>query len=176
LIAGISGAVLIIVMFLGWWGVPGLDEAVEQAQDLAEGLGVSVGGGEVDDSITAWQAADFMDIIWFITGVVALGLAVATAMSRSVSLPVAASALTAGLGILSTILILYRILDPPYDLDRKFWVFVGLVAAGGIAYGGWRSMQEEGTTFGGEADRLQDRLGGDEPGAPPPPPPPPSSP
>jgi hypothetical protein len=168
LIAGISGVVLIIVMFLGWWGAPGV-EGID-IEGIAEAAGV-------DTTANAWELADFMDIIWFLTGLVAIGLALATAMARTVSLPVAASALTAGLGILSTILILYRIIDPPYEADREFWVFVGLIAAAGIAYGGWLSMQEEGTTFAGEADRLQDRVGGpDEPGPPPPPPPPPTSP
>ena len=167
LIAGISGLVLIVVMFLGWWGAPGLEGV-----DL-EALGIE----GADTTANAWELADFMDIIWFVTGLVAVGLAVAAATARTVSLPVAASALTAGLGILSTILILYRIIDPPFDADREFWVFVGLIAAGGIAYGGWQSMQEEGTTFAGEADRLQDRVSGpDEPGAPPPPPPPASPP
>jgi hypothetical protein len=93
-----------------------------------------------------------------------------------VSLPVAASALTAALGIIATLLILYRIIDTPYDLGRDFWVWVGLIAAAGIAYGGWASMQEEGTTFGGQADRLQERFGGEGGDEPPPPPPPAESP
>ena len=53
------------------------------------------------------------------------------------------------------------------DVSRKIGVFLGLIAAVGIAYGGWRAMQEEGTSFGDQADRV----GGDNP-----PPPPPSAP
>jgi hypothetical protein len=92
-----------------------------------------------------------------------------SAMGTSVNLPVAASALTAGLGILATLLILYRIIDPPGDAAREFGVFLGLIAAAGIAVGGWLSMQEEGTTFAGEYDRFGG--GPSDPGAPPPPPP-----
>ncbi len=34
-------------------------------------------------------------------------------------------------------------------------MFLGLIASAGIAYGGWRAMEEEGTSFGDQADRLQ---------------------
>lgn len=158
MIAAVSGAALIIIMFLGWWGAPEIE---------IPGVGTVGGGG----SANAWEAADFLDIVWFLTGAVAVAFGAAAAMSRDVALPVAASTVTAGLGILSTVLIAYRLIDPPFDASRKFGVFVGLIAAAGIAYGGWTSMQEEGTSFGDQADRLQDR------GEPPPPPaPPPSAP
>jgi hypothetical protein len=163
LIAAVSAVALFIIMFLPWFEVGGVaGEALDQAQDLGF-------AGEVDTSANAWESFDFIDLVLLVTIVVAVGLAVAAMAARTVALPVAASALTAGLGILSTLLILYRIIDPPGEADRKFWVFLGLIAAAGIAYGAWRAMQEEGTTFGGEADRVR---GGGEP---PPPPPPPSS-
>ena len=96
------------------------------------------------------------------------------AAQSSVQLPVAASAITAGLGILGTLFVLYRVIDPVEDLSREYGLFLGLVAVAGIAFGGWLAMQEEGTTFGGEADRLGG--GGAAPGTgPPAPPPPPSS-
>lgn len=156
LIAGVSGAALLIVMFaFSWFGV-----------DLGE-FGDLVG---VEASANAWESFDFIDIILFITAVTAVGLAVATMMSANVGLPVAGSALTAGLGIISLILIAYRIINPPGDgLDREIGIFLGLLAAGGVAYGGYQGMQEEGTSFSEQADRLQDRggPGGGEPGGPP---------
>jgi quinol-cytochrome oxidoreductase complex cytochrome b subunit len=165
LIAAVSAVALFIIMFLPWFGVGGVaGEALEQAQDLGF-------AGEVDTSANAWESFDFIDLVLLVTIVVAVGLAAATMAAQTVALPVAASAITAGLGILSTLLIIYRIIDPPGDADRKFWVFLGLIAAAGIAYGGWRAMQEEGTSFGGEADRVRGR--GEPP--PPPPPQPPSS-
>jgi hypothetical protein len=65
-------------------------------------------------------------------------------------------------GALSTLLVLYRILDPPADADRKFGVFLGLILAAVLTYGGWLAMQEEGTSFQDAADRFG---GGDGPGA-----------
>lgn len=183
LIAAVSAVVLFVVMFLGWFGISESDTTgLTQGEllDLAEAF---PDAGATGDSVSfsAWESMSFIDLILALTAIVAAGLAVATAASRTVSLPVAASALIAGLGILSTVLIVFRIIDPPYALGREFWVFVGLIAAAGIAYGGWRSMQEEGTTFAGEADRIGDRgtssdrgTGSDAP-PPPPPAPPPSS-
>ena len=154
-------------MFLGWYGAPEIETGIPglDVEGIAEAAGI-------DTSVSAWQAFDFIDIVLAVTIVVAVGLALMSAMAQTVALPVAASSITAGLGILSTLLVLYRVIDTPYDLDRKFWLFVGLVLTAGIAYGGWRAMQEEGSSFGGEADRVGGSGGSDEP--PPPPPPPPS--
>jgi len=58
-------------------------------------------------------------------------------------------------------------------VSRSIGVFLGLIAAAGITYGGWMAMQEEGASFSGEADRV----GGTGDDAPPPPPPaPPAAP
>jgi hypothetical protein len=174
LIAGASGLALFIIMFLNWFGgdeETGLSE--EEAGDLLEqqpDLLEEAAGGAASASFNAWEIFDFIDIILLVTIIVAVGLAVATAFARTVSLPVAASAVTAGLGILATILVIYRLIDPPFGLDREFGAFLGLIAAAGVAIGGWLSMQEEGTTFAGAADQARDRFRGGG-GAPPPPPP-----
>lgn len=165
LIAAVSGAALFIIMFLPWFGLGGeLGDAFDQAQEL--GL-----APDVDTNANAWQAFGFIDIVLFVTVIVAVAFGVAAAMAQNVALPVAASAITSGLGILSLVLIAYRLLDTPSDSSRKFGVFLGLIAAAGVAYGGWVGMQEEGTSFGDQVDRAQ---GGG--GAEPPPPPPPAAP
>jgi hypothetical protein len=87
------------------------------------------------------------------------------------------------LGVISFLLILFRIIDTPTfasyggvsaDGSVEFGIFLALIAAAGIGYGGYRAMQEEGTSFGDAADRLSG--GGPSAGAPPPPPPPASPP
>ena len=81
------------------------------------------------------------------------------------------------LGGLSVLLVLFRIIDPPsfgsfggvsVDGTLEFGIFLGLISAAGIAYGGYRGMQEEGATFSGTADKLSSSGGG--PSDPPPPP------
>jgi hypothetical protein len=166
LIAGISGAALFIIMFFSWFGAP--DAQIVTPAGSVDITGLAEASG-VDTTANAWQSFDFIDIVLLVTVIVAVGLAVMSAAGSSVNLPVAASALTAGLGILATLLVLYRIIDPPSDATREFGVFLGLIACAGVAAGGWLAMQEEGTTFGGEVDRFGG--GPSDPGAPPPPPP-----
>jgi multidrug transporter EmrE-like cation transporter len=167
MIAGVSGAALFIILFLEWFSLP--TGGIE-----IEGFATAVG---VDTSISAWQAFDFIDLVLLLAVIAGVGLAVLAAAQSSVQLPVAASAITAGLGILGTLLVLYRVIDPPSDLDRAYGLFLGLIAVAGVAIGGWLAMQEEGTTFGGEADRFGGGTGtGTGTGAPPPPPPPSSGP
>ena len=162
-IAGVSGIALILIMFIFKWF----------------GLKAGVGGFSVEGSRNAWGSYGFIDIVLFITVAAAVGLALISASQTEVGLPVAASAVVAGLGILSVVLIIISIISPPdfgvdlsgtgIDHTRKIGVWLGLIAAVGVAYGGWRAMQEEGTSFGDQADRFR---GPDEgPGAAPPPPP-----
>ena len=123
-----------------------LGDAFQQAQDL--GLAPNV-----DTTANAWQSFSFIDIILFITVIVAVAFGVAAAMARDVALPVAASAITAGLGILSTILIVYRLIDTPGAGGRSTCRASTASSSASsrrsaIAYGGWVGMQEEGTSFG----------------------------
>jgi hypothetical protein len=100
-----------------------------------------------------------------------VGLAVVTATSRTVALPVAASALTAGLGIAAVAMVLLRIVFQPGSnglVDLKFGIFLALIGAFVVAYGGWQSMQEEGTTFDDAREQLQVRYAGTGGGEPPP--------
>jgi hypothetical protein len=167
-IAGISGLILLILLWLTWFNL-----------DVPDTPGV-----EIDTGLSAWQAFSLIDIIVFITAVSAIALGLMAATQTSVNLPVTLSAIVAGLGILSVLLILFRIISPPdfeafgvtvADTNRSYGVFLGLLAALGVTYGAWLTMQEEGASFSQQADRARDRVSGDRgPGAPPPPPPPPT--
>ena len=90
----------------------------------------------------------------------AITLAVLTATSRTVALPVAASAITAALGIGAVVMVLLRMLFQPGPnnlIDLKFGIVLALIASLIVAYGGWESMREEGTTFDQARDQLQSR-------------------
>jgi hypothetical protein len=161
MIAAVSALLLLIVMFIFTWFSVDLGN-----NNLFEAAGVDTG-------VNAWQAFTWIDVILFVTILVAVGGALITANATSVNTPVAVSAITTGLGILSFLLVLYRIIDPPgsgdipdgFDIgiSRGIGVWIGLILTGAITYGGWRAMEEEGASF-------SDFRGGG--GAPPPPPPP----
>ena len=139
-IAGIAGIALFIIMFLSWFGAP--DNAFTAAAN-------SVG---VDTTFNAWQSFDFIDVVLMVTVIAAIGLAALAMRPRwACRSPPAPSS---PLGALSTVLVLYRIIDPPADASRKFGVFLGLIAAAAVAYGGWQAMQEEGASFSDDAGRV----------------------
>jgi hypothetical protein len=176
-IAGASAVLLFIFMFFDWFKV-----------DISDDSGLfslSVGGN-------AWEAFTWIDLFMLLTVVVALVVVVIRLSDALVEPPISINAILAILGGASVLLILYRIIDPPgdtggvpgVDINPTIGIFLGLIAAAGITYGGYRAMQEEGTSFGDLGDRFSSRGG---PGAgpaqqppssttpPPPPPPPPSA-
>ena len=169
-IAGISGVALILIMFIFKWF----------------GLEASFPGFTAETSENAWHAYGwFLVLVLLATGFAAVGLALMKASQSDVGLPVAMSAIVVGLGAVALLIIVISILSPPniagvdlpegVDKTRKIGVWLGLLAAIGVTYGGWRAMQEEGASFGDQTDRFAERDRG--PGAPPPPsstPPPPS--
>jgi hypothetical protein len=149
-IASVSAILLLVFMFFDWFGV--------------EVVGVPGFSGSIGESGgSAWEALDYIPIVLVLA--IAAGLAVAGL--RLGGLPyepvVPANAIVAMLGGISVLLILFRIVDPPslssyggvpVDATLKVGVFLGLIAAGGIAYGGYSAMREEGVSFGDAADRL----------------------
>jgi uncharacterized membrane protein YhaH (DUF805 family) len=176
-VSAVSAVLLFIFMFFDWFG--------------AKVEGVPGFSGSIEAGGSAWDALDVIPIFLMLAIVAAIAVAVIRLTDADVEPPVSMNAIVAVLGGLAVLLILYRIIDPPGDGDAlagvgvditlKLGIFLGLLAAAGIAYGGYSAMQEEGATFGGEADRLGG--GGAGPGAgpsqqrpaggPPPPPPPP---
>jgi uncharacterized membrane protein YhaH (DUF805 family) len=176
-IAGASAVLLFIFMFFDWFNA-----------SVSGGNGfftASVGGN-------AWEAFSWIDLLMLLTIVVAVAVAVVRLTDAVFEPPFSLNTAVAVLGGLSVLLILYRIIDPPgggdiagvsVDISPTVVAFLGLIAAAGITYGGYRAMQEEGTSFGDLGDQLSSGRGGQtgappqQPPAatPPPPPPPPSS-
>lgn len=174
-VSAVSAILLFIFMFFDWFGV--------------EISGVTGFSGDVSGSGgSAWDALDVIPIFLMLAIVVAVGVAVVRLTDADLEPPISLNAIVAALGGLAVLLILFRILFPPdfgsfggvtVDATLKFGIFLGLIAAAGIAYGGYSAMREEGMTFGDTADRLSGGGGQAPPPSsqtpPPPPPPPPSS-
>lgn len=160
-IAGVSAIALFIFMFFAWFGLSGQ-------------VDTAVGSFGVDTSFNAWDSFDFIDLFLLLTIIVTLVAVGMRATENEAGVPM--SAATTILGGVATLLIIYRIIDPPGGLDRKLGVFLGLITAAGIAIGGYMAMQDEGTSFSDAADRVSGGGGPSEPPAPPAPPPPPPPP
>ena len=153
LIAGVSGALLFIFMFFSWFGVD-VESAVPAGipEDIAN---QAIEQSGVDTTANAWQSFDFIDLVLLLAVIASVGFAIIDMSGASVSLPVAGSAVTAGIGALAFLLVLYRLIDPPggEGVGREIGVWLGLLATAGITYGGYEGMQEEGASFGDVAPR-----------------------
>ncbi len=163
-IASVSAILLFVFMFLDWFGI--------EVENVAGFSGAVPGGG------SAWDALDVIPIFLMLAIIAAIGVAAVRLTDADVEPPVSLNTIVAVLGALGVLLILYRIVDPPggggfegvsVDTTLKIGIFLGLLSAAGIAYGGYSAMREEGMTFGDAADRLSSGPGAGS-GAPPPPP------
>lgn len=162
MVAAASGAALLFVMLVfDWFGYT----------DAPEGF-----------SYSAWQWMSFLDIVLFLCGLVAVAMAVLRANGPIPPLPWPPGLIVAGAGALAVLIILFRLVIPgdgpldelagglgveDPDVTRKIGAFLGLIAAGGIAFGGYTALNER-------ASGAAPPIGGAAP--PPPSPPPPSEP
>jgi hypothetical protein len=162
-IAGVSAVLLFIFMFFAWFGV-----------EVSGGSGLLT--ASASESGSAWDALEYIPIVLVIAIVAAIGVAAVRLTDAAFEPPISMNAVVSILGGLSVLLILFRIVDPPgvgsvpglsIDVSPEIGIFLGLLAAIGIAYGGYRAMQEEGASFGEIGDRLSS---GGAPASPPPPP------
>ena len=136
-IAAIAGVVLFIVMWFSWYGVD-LDKVT--GGSAVKNLGI-------DTTANAWQSFSWIDLLMLITALVAVGAAAAAASGRMRADSLSPTAgLTAGLGALTVLAILYRLINEPGPdalLNIKIGAWLGLISAAVLTYGGFRAMGEE---------------------------------
>jgi hypothetical protein len=146
IIGGSAILFFIFLFFFKWFG---------ESTSGASISGVNVGAANA--SYSGWHTFSNSRWIWLITIVVALvAVAVASGALKFQS-PVQLSVAVAGLGALSTVLIFYRIVHHPsasasygafhVSVGIKIGIWLGLIAAAGVTYGGYLAMQDEGTSI-----------------------------
>jgi len=110
LIAAAGGLLLLIALFLFDWYSAGTSVT------LPLGTTVSVSG-----DFGAWDGEGFFgfiaNLVILAAALSAVGLAVLTATARTIALPVAASAVTAALGIGAVVMVLLRMLFQPVPMS-----------------------------------------------------------
>jgi hypothetical protein len=120
-IAGVSGVVLLVSLFLDWYSGP---------------------GGTV--TANAWQSFSVTDVILAIAALFGVSLAAGAATQRSPAVPVSVASLTVPVAFVAAILVLIKLLSLPDGADgREFGLYVGVVATLGVLVGAWRSLGDQ---------------------------------
>ena len=118
-IAGVSGVVLLVSLFLDWYSSGGV-------------------------SANAWEVFTVTDVLVAVAGMWGVGLAVSAATQRSPAVPQAISALTVPFALLAAVLVVINALSLPGGADgREIGLWLGLVATFGVLIGAWRSMGDQ---------------------------------
>lgn len=134
LTSAVSGLLLLIVLFVTqWYGVAGVPDpsAARPAISTAE---------------SGWEALSLARWVVVATALVALGSVLLHASQRRHGTKTDTSRLITGLGLLSSLLLVYRVLivlpTGGRVIDQKFGALVGLACACGVALGGYQSIAE----------------------------------
>jgi hypothetical protein len=140
--AGIAGGVLLGSLFLPWYG-----------------YGFSSGPTRTFD---AWQAFGAIDVLLAVVALMAIALAVITAIHPTAAVPIALASLLGLVGLVATGLVVYRVISPP-DIEvlvlasvkrptgyipvhetREVGLWMGLAACVGATVAGLYAMRDEG--------------------------------
>jgi hypothetical protein len=117
-IAGAGGLVLLLSLFLPWYG-PG--------------------------NVTGWQALTVIDVLLALLALLAIAVPVISVASRGPAKPVAVEVIASAIGWLAVLLVAIRLVFPPDDLSVRFGVWLALAGAVIGWVGSWMSLRDEST-------------------------------
>jgi hypothetical protein len=143
--AGVAAVLLFAFMFLDWFGIESSDDSLRL---------FSVGH-------SAWDALDYPSIIILMVAIIAPLVVAVLRLANLIDKPAfPVNVVVAIFGLIAVLLIFLQILDPPSfgsfgtsfglvtaEGTVQFGIFLSLLAAAGIAFGGWRAAQREGASL-----------------------------
>jgi cytochrome bd-type quinol oxidase subunit 2 len=135
LISGLSAVLLLGLMFgVKWFGVAGVP-------------GASATRAATTTAVNAWNAMSIVRWLMLVTIVVTVGAVVLHLRQRTHGHPTDSGLAITVLGTATAALLTWRVLiqlpRPDQIIDQKFGGVIGLIAALGIAFGGFERLREE---------------------------------
>ena len=143
LAAGIGGVLLILSLFLSWYGLKIPDS-------LAQLSGVT----GIDTSVSGWTALGPGDLFLFLVGLIAIFPAVIELFGLEIELPIPLGTAVIGATGLGLLYIVFRLIDPPGPssaIGIKYGIIVAVVGGVVAAVGGWLIMQEDESVVSADA-------------------------
>jgi UDP-N-acetylmuramyl pentapeptide phosphotransferase/UDP-N-acetylglucosamine-1-phosphate transferase len=120
-IAGVSGAVLLVSLFLDWY---------------------SAGGGAV--TANAWESFSVTDVVLAVAALFGLAVAVGAATQRSAAVPTTVGSLAVPVAFVAAIVVVIHALSLPDGADgREIGLYIGVVATLGVLIGAWRTIGDQ---------------------------------
>jgi hypothetical protein len=134
-LAAVCGFAFACLMFTSWY----TSDLV--AVQLPGGTDFTGAGG----GVSGWMSFGFpFDLLLFLVAFAAVVQAVLRYRDQMPELPATPASVVAAAGAFATLLVLYRLLDPPHvgDVTRRVPLLLSLVTATGIGIGGYLGMAE----------------------------------
>ena len=118
-LTGLAGVVLLVSLFLPWYGAGGA-------------------------TVNAWHAFAVNDVILALAGVAAIALPVVAAAQRTSSLPQAMTNLLVWVALVAAVVAVVRLLEAPTGgMTREIGAWLGAAAAMAMFAFNWRSMRDK---------------------------------
>jgi hypothetical protein len=115
-VAGLGGLILLVSLFLPWYG-----------------------------SKSGWQALTVIDVLLALLALLAIAVPVVSAAASGPAKPIAVAVLASAFGWIAVLLVAIRLVFPPDDLSARYGAWLALAGALIAWIGSWMSMRDEST-------------------------------
>ena len=122
-IAGAGAVLLLISTFVSWWKVSAL------------GFSVNASG---------WDTGALGKLVFFVALIAVIAVVVDHMDVDVSSSPISMAALILTCGCVGVLLVLIRYFDTPDGVDHAWGIYLALIAAAVLTYGGWEKLQQAG--------------------------------
>jgi hypothetical protein len=119
-LTGLAGVVLLVSLFLPWYGVGDL-------------------------TVNAWDAFSVVDLILAAVALAAIALPIVAGLQRTAAVPQSMASVLVFVSVIGGVTALVRLLNPvgPDDVTREIGVWLATGAAIAIFFLNWRSMRDK---------------------------------
>jgi len=133
-VAGLGGVLLLVSLFLPWYGLP--------KSPFDDGPLLSTYSG--DTVLSAVQVFSVIDILLAAIAVVAIAVPIVSLTASGPAKPIATQVIASVLGGFGVLLVLFRLVDAPYDgFELRYGAWLGLAGALIAWVGSWLSLRDE---------------------------------